>query len=308
METNQENTGKKKVMMGVIIALLLIVSVTVYFTFSGKQDLMASNAEKSALDSSFRSLSDTLDARNADIDRFKSNNVKLDSTITARQQIIDTEKKQLAGLMHNEKMTLKELDAANTLMASYKSSIVDLQKQVADLCAQNQQLTEENEVLITDLNTEKKAKAQLAEQNRNLTGKVLLSSLLQLDKVEVEGIKKRENGKDVVVHNFKAVESLRVAFETGLNKNLSPGALALYVKITNPKGETIYLPNQGSGSIQLAANNTSMQYTREADIDWNQTSKKVIVYWTQNIQTAGVYKVEIYQSGYQIGKGEVKLN
>jgi hypothetical protein len=308
METNQEDTRKKKTLTALIIALLLIMVVTLYFMFSEKRERLATVEEKSALDSAFQSLTDTLDARNSDIDRYKNQGAHLDSAINANEKIIDDEKQQIRGLLHSEKMTVQQLAQANTTMAAYQASIADLQKQIIQLGAENQQLTDQNNVLICDIDSVKQAAAQLAEQNRKLAGKVVLGSLLQLDDVKIEGVKERNNGKEAVVKNFKAAESLRVSFETGDNKTLSPGALALYIKITNPKGETIYLPNYGSGSIELAKDGSSMQYTREADIDWNQTNKKVIVYWAQNITTAGVYKVEVYQSGYPIGKAEVKLN
>jgi len=308
MKTNQEDSRKKKTLVAVIIALLLIAFIIFYFISSEKKEQLATAAEKSALDSTFRSLTDTLNARNADIDKYKSLGAHLDSAISANQKIIDGEKKQISDLLHNEKMTVEQLAQVDTIMASYQASITDLQKQISGLAAENQQLTSDNDVLICDIDSVKKAAAQLAEQNRKLAGKVVLGSLLQLNDLKIEGVKKRNNGKEAVVKNFKATESLRVSFETGNNKSLSPGALALYIKITNPKGETIYLPNYGSGSIELAKDGSSMQYTREADIDWNQTNKKVIVYWTQNINSPGVYSAEVYQSGYPIGSAEVKLN
>lgn len=308
METNKDERVNKKLLLAIISALLLIILVTVYFGLLSKRELMATTAQKNVLAANFKNLSDTLDVRNADIDKLKVQNLQLYSTISSSQKIIASEKEKLAAMLQNEKMTSKELDAANKTLVEYEASIVDLQKQIIDLNAKNQQLTSENQQLFTDLNTVKKTAAQLSEENKNLAGKVAFSALLQLVKVEIDGVKKRITGKEVIVHNIKAVESLRVSFQTGNNKSLSPGAVPLYVKIINPKGETIYLPNQGSGSIRLASNGTSTQFTKEADIDWNQANKKVIVYWTQDIQSAGIYKVEIYQSGYLIGKGEVKLN
>ncbi len=308
MQTKENDSRSKKSMAAIIIALLLIIAVTFYFVFSEKREHLASMEERSGLDSSFRSLTDTLNARNAEIDVYKSKGVHLDSSISANQKLLDDEQQQIRSLLHSEKLTVEQLAQANTTMAAYQASISNLQKQIDTLATANQQLSAENDILICDIDSVKQAAAQLAEQNRKLAGKVVLGSLLQPADIKIEGVKKRNNGKEAVVKNFKATESLRVSFETGVNKNLSAGALALYVKITNPKGETIYLPNYGSGSIQLAKDGSSMQYTREADIDWNQTNKKVFVYWTQNIQTAGVYKAEVYQSGYLIGSAQVTLN
>jgi hypothetical protein len=50
------------------------------------------------------------------------------------------------------------------------------------------------------------------------------------------------------------------------------------------------------------------QYTKKADIDWTQSNKKVILYWSQNIKDPGTYKVQVYQSGHVIGQGAVTLS
>ncbi|HWB62086.1 MAG TPA: MBG domain-containing protein, partial [Chitinophagales bacterium] len=100
---------------------------------------------------------------------------------------------------------------------------------------------------------------------------------------------------------------LKVSFETGDNKVLETGPLSLFVRVLTPKGETISVADQGSGTLKDASTGTDIQYTKKADIDWTQANKKVEVYWSQNIKDAGTYKVEIYQSGYLIGKGQVEL-
>ena len=131
--------------------------------------------------------------------------------------------------------------------------------------------------------------------------------MLQLRNIAVEAISKKKNGKEVTEKRVKKAESLRISFETGDNKVLETGSVSLYVRILNPKGETISVADQGSGTLKLADNGENVQYTKKADFDWSQTNKKVVVYWSQNVKDAGTYKVEVYQSGYIIGQGQVEL-
>lgn len=308
METEQTESKKKKLMLGVIAALLIIICVALYFVFSGNQDYTNLSSEKIALDSTFKNLSDTLDVRKTEIEQITDKNTKLDSTVTASQATIEAERKEISGLLGKTKMTKAELAQAKERIAQFEASISDLQKKVVELSAQNEQLTQDNQKLSSDLNSEKKATSDLTEQNKGLSKKVELGSLLQLTQVDVNGVKQRQNGKEVTVRNAKAAESLRVSFETGQNKVLSSGPLSLYIRVINPKGETISVVDQGSGNLQLAESGSQVQYSKRADIDWNQSNKKVLVYWTQNISTPGIYKIEIYQSGYLIGKGQVKLD
>jgi hypothetical protein len=193
------------------------------------------------------------------------------------------------------------------MIAMYESAIADMTKQISDLTAQNHELTNQNQELASTLDQERVNTAHLSDINKGLSQKVEAGSLLQLAKVDVEAIKKRHNGKEVSVKRVKAAEELKISFETGGNKVLDPGTLSLYVRIINPKGETIAVADQGSGTIPTADSPNPVQYSKKADIDWDQKSKKVVVYWNQNISDPGTYKVQVYQKGFVVGEGAVKL-
>ncbi|MCX6199960.1 MAG: hypothetical protein NTY88_12195 [Bacteroidetes bacterium] len=193
------------------------------------------------------------------------------------------------------------------MIAQFETSIAEMKKQIDQLVQDKQVLTSQNQQLSTDLSSEKQTTSQLSEQNKGLSKKVELGSLLQLKNIAVEAISKKKNGKEVTEKRIKRTESLRVTFETGDNKVLEAGNISLFVRIINPKGETISVADQGSGTLKLADNGENVQYTKKADFDWSQTNKKVVVYWSQNVKDAGIYKVEVYQSGYIIGQGQVEL-
>ncbi len=306
METNQ-GEGNKKLYIGIIIVLLLLNAGTLYLyltTNKAKADL---SDQKMALESDFKNLTDTLDSRKMELEQYRGKNAELDEQITAKQEEIEQQKKTIAGLFAKGKMTGKELAAAKEKLAEYQVSIDELKKKVEELTQQNEQLTNQNQQLSTDLNTEKQTTSQLSEQNQGLSKKVALGSLLQLQGLQVTGIKKKGNGKEVDVKKLKQVESLKISFETGENKVIDAGNLSLYVRITNPKGETISVADQGSGTLKLAESGQDVQYSKKADIDYSQSNKKVSIYWSQNLNVAGTYKVEVYQSGYAIGLGQVDL-
>ena len=309
METNQNGAGesRKKLYISAIVALLLINSVSLYFLFSENRDKTEVTTEKMALQNNFKSLSDSLDAKNTVIDQYVGKNQELDKTIAQKQDMLDHEKKELAGLLSKNKLTAAELAKAHGLMAEYKASISDLQGKVDELTKQNQQLAQANQQLSTDLSTEKQTTSQLSEQNKGLSKKVEVGSLFQVAKLDVEAVKTRQNGKEVAVKKAKAAEELKISFETGENKVIDPGQVSLYVRIINPKGETIAVADQGSGTIPCADSPEPCQFTKKADIQYDQTNKKVILYWGHDIKDPGTYKVQLYQSGHVIGNGAVTL-
>lgn len=304
-ETN--SGGNKKIYIAVIVLLLLVNGAALYLLWSENKAKKDLSNQKELLQEEFTALSDTLDAKRAEIEALiESGNIK-DSTILAQRDELEAQQKEIQKLLAAGKATKNDLAKAKKLIAQYEASIAELQKRIEELTAQNRELASQNEQLSNQLSTEKQTTANLTQDLAVKTKKVELGSLLQLKNLVVEGVKKKGNGKEVTVNRVKAVESLRITFETGENKVLDKGNLSLYIRIINPKGETISIADQGSGSITAAETGETIQFTKKADFEWNQTNKKVVVYWSQNIKDAGTYKAEVYQSGYLIGKGETQL-
>jgi predicted RNase H-like nuclease (RuvC/YqgF family) len=306
MEDNQSG-GNKKIYVAIIALLLLINGVALYLLYSENKAKKDLTEQKNVLQGEFDKLTDTLDVKKAELEQYKGKNAELDSLIIAKQEEIDQQKKTIAGLFAKGKMNSKELAEAKAKIAQYEASIADFQKKVEELTKQNQELTAQNQQLNTDLNAEKQTTNTLTEQNKGLSKKVELGSLLHLQNVQIVGVtgKKNKKGEDITINKGKKTAQLKVSFETGDNKVLEAGNLSLYVRIINPKGETIAVADQGSGSFKSTETGETIQYTKQADFDWSQTNKKVVVYWSSNVSESGTYKVEIYQSGYLIGKGEV---
>ena len=307
MESNEKSPASKRIYVATIVLLILLNCGTLYLLYTTSDQKTDVITQKTALEKDFKKLSDTLDVKRDEIGRYIGRNVELDRTIADNQMLIDREKKTIANLLHKNNLSTSELSKAKGMIAMYESSIADMTKQISDLTAQNHQLSNDNHDLAQNLDQERVNSAHLTDVNKGLSQKVEAGSLLQLAKVDVEAIKMRHNGKEVPVKRVKAAEELKISFETGGNKVLDPGVVSLYVRIINPKGETIAVADQGSGTIATAESTNPVQYTKKADIDWDQKSKKVVVYWNKNISDPGTYKVQVYQKGYIVGEGAVKL-
>jgi len=308
METKKTSTGSNKPYIAIIAILLLLTSFTFYQLFSERNKKDDVTAQKTELESQFHNLSDSLAIRSDQLESFKGKNAELDRAIADKQAQIDREKKTIQNLFAKTKLTQAELSEARDRIAEYQVSLSDMSAKIEELNKKNTELTAQNGQLNSDLNSERGTTAKLTEQNKGLAQKVQIGSLLSIPKLDVEAVKKRFNGKEATVRRAKAAESLKISFETGENKVIDPGQVSLYVRIINPKGETISVSDQGSGTLTSAEKPEPVQFTKKADFDYDQSNKKVVVYWSQNIKDPGVYKVELYQNGYVVGQGQVKLS
>jgi regulatory protein YycI of two-component signal transduction system YycFG len=305
---NQNRAVNKKGYISAIVVLLLINIFTLYMFLNERTQKTDLTSQKTELQHQFRDLSDTLNMRNTEVEQFMGKNAELDRAIAEKQEQMDAQKKEIQRLFAKNKMTQAELSKAKDLIAQYQASITDMTARVDQLTKENAELMASNQQLTTDLTTERSTTSQLTETNKGLSKKVEAGSLFQIARVEVDAVKTKGNGKEVEVRKAKAAQNLRIKFETGENRVLDPGTVPLYVRIINPKGETIAVADQGSGTIPAAETAEPIQYTKKADIDYNQTNKTVVVYWGKNIQQPGTYKVEVIQNGHVVGNGSVELS
>jgi predicted RNase H-like nuclease (RuvC/YqgF family) len=307
MEENNQSSGSKRIYLAIIALLLLINGVAGYLLYveNNKKKIEIDQNDKQKVE--IKGLTQQLDSSTQQLESMKGQNVELDSIIRDRQAVIDKTKAELEAAARRGNLTASEVRKYKELAAKYESDNAELQKKIQELTAKNQELTAKNLEVTHNLEVEKNTTASLSEDKKNLSKKVELGSLLHLQSLTVTGEKKKKNGKEVAQKSAKKTDFIKISFETGDNKVLEKGTVSLYIRIINPKGETIALADQGSGTTKLADGGGDVQYSRQIDLDWDQTSQKKSIEWSQNIKEPGTYKVEVYQSGYLVGKGSVDL-
>jgi hypothetical protein len=252
-------------------------------------------------------LNTEFESAKAELETMKGKNAELDAIIVERQATIERFQSELAKAQKKGNISASEIKKYKDIISQLQSETESLQKKVQELTAKNEDLSAQNLELDKNLESEKKTTASLSEEKQALTKKVELGSLLQLQNLKVEGVDKRNNGKERVKSSLKRIDYLKITFSTGENKVLEPGKLTLYLRIIKPNGETITAADQGSGKLSLANNGGEIQYSKKIETEWNQQSKPLAIEWSQNLTDKGTYKVEVYQSGFLVGKGETIL-
>ncbi len=304
MENQKSNKG---IYIAAIVVLLLLNGVLGYLLYVNNSEKKDLEVAKQELDNQYQGVLTELEARKAELEQYKGKNAELDSIITARQNEIENYKGEIESLLKKGKITSAELAKARQLIDKLKAENKELQGKVEELTKANEMLTQENQQLGKSLEDEKKNTESLTQEKENLSKKVALGALLKLNNLKVIGVHIKNSGKEEETSKLKRVSKLKISFETGENKVAEKGNMKLYLRVINPKGETIAVRDQGSGTFKLGDSGDDVQYSRVADVDYQQSNKKISIDWSSNINMEGTYKVEVYQSGYLVGKGEVKL-
>ncbi len=259
------------------------------------------------------------------LDGMKTDNIELNKLIDQQKIELGTQKKKISNLLWTEKK-LKEAKAemANlqTLTEQYVADIQTLKDENKMLNEKNVMLEEDKSILTENLNLEKETtaelqntqavlvseKTQLENVNEKLSAKVNAASVIKIKGIIAQGIKEKDSGKEVVKKSAKAVEKLRVCFDTESNLVADKGQEIFYVRIIDPQGETMAIEAAGSGVITNTQSGESVRYSKKGVLKYENKEVTACVDWAPGTAfPKGKYEIEVYNKGYLSGKGTVQL-
>ena len=307
MEGNNQGSGSKRIYLAIIILLLLINGVAGYLLYNENKQKEEKIILVQKKDEQIKNITQELDSTRKELLSQIGKSKDLDSIINVQVAQIDELKGKLAAANRRGNLSAAEVKELKKEADKAQALNADLQQKIKELTDKNEELNTKNLEVTHKLEVEKTTTAALTEDKKVLSKKVELGSLLHIQNLSVTGQKRKKNGKEIPEKSAKKIDYLKIYFETGDNKVLEPGKLNLYIRVINPRGETIALADQGSGTIKLADDAGDVQYSRSIDFDWEQTNQKKNVEWSQNVKDPGTYKVEIYQQGYLVGHSAVTL-
>ncbi|HVF96062.1 MAG TPA: hypothetical protein VM871_02000 [Flavisolibacter sp.] len=226
--------------------------------------------------------------------------------LAEKETEINKLKSQIKSIINNKNATAADYAKARTLIGTLNNKINNLEAEVARLMGENQQLattntvlTEEKQVLQTDLQTTTQQKEELAQ-------KVDVGSTFSASNISIKGIDEKGNGKEKETDKAKKVNKLLVSFDVE-NRIAPSGPADLYVIVTAPDGQVISNATMGSGTLTTRTEG-DRPFTYKASIEYEQgTRKNIQVPLRQDKFQIGDYKIEVYQNGFKIAEGTRSL-
>lgn len=334
-DNNTEGGGnsKKPLYLALIGLLLLINGVLLYNNLSmrkaNKETITTLEADKASLQAEY-------DAAVKELDNIKVEKANADSTVSQMQQELELKKNEIQKILGKANASKSELAQAKTLIESLRTSIQSYEQQISQLQYANQQLTGENTTLKRDVETKSQTiqqqtdslnrvttersnlltekeelsrqKEELTTQKDVLTQKVNRASTMIASNITVEGVRNRRSGKEVKTDNNKKVQKIKICFDLLPNAVALPGNKEVLLRILSPQGEVLAVQALGSGIFTNVETGEEMQFTKKANIPFNNIKENFCVYWEQNSTfDEGTYTAEVYNNGYLIGSNTFEM-
>lgn len=294
--------------IGLVIALLGTWGYIIWDKSKVKETIQQKDTMYASVSEEKEDLKLQLDEATMRYDELKTENVKKDSAITAKDREIAEKKSRIQSILAKSNATAAELKEAKVLIASLNSDIASYKEQIEVLKGENLQLTKEKEQVTQERNLVQRGLDSAKNVVKEKENVIDVGSTLHASGFNITGIQEKKGGKEKETTKAKKVDKLRISFNLDENRIAQSGQKDLFVCITGPDGNAIAVEALGSGTFTTREDGQKI-YTQKVQISYTQGQKQTVSFdWKQNTDfTVGNYKIEVYHNGFKIGEGVAVL-
>jgi len=131
---------------------------------------------------------------------------------------------------------------------------------------------------------------KLNKQNEDLSEKVSKGSVLEVSDVEIEAIRYRKKGREVVTKYAKKVQKIRTCFTVAANPISDAKMKTVYMQIINKNGELI----QGNELQKTIVANSTVECTSAANFEYNNIEMTHCFEWERvQVLLTGTYLINL---------------
>jgi len=311
-----------------IIAIIALIGLNGYQWFTNSQlksqnirqetELVELEKVQAELDQDYNNALESLED-------MRSDNNELNNLIESQKKELKSQKDKINNLIWTKRELNKakdEIAKMNSQAAQYVAEISKLREENELLAANNSELTEQNATLSMQYQNEQRAREEieearavlaaererLAKTNEVLDTKVDMANAIKINFMQVQGYKENDKGKRKKKKKAKDINVIEVCFKTETNMVTPAGKKEFQIRLIDPMGETVAREDMGSGVLTNKLNNTQVRYTAAGIVDYQNEDTEACIDWSFTDRLPkGLYDVEIYNNGFNVGKGTYKM-
>ncbi|MGB0166013.1 MAG: coiled-coil domain-containing protein [Luteibaculum sp.] len=290
----KEIPPREKLYLGVIAALVVVCAFLAWQYFENKTTVQNISLYNDSLEQDKEALNQELDEMLAQYNELETDNKELQSEILNQKDRIEELQKEIEKSKGNIALIRKYKKEVGTLRTIMKGYVVTIDS----LNTLNQNLMYENTSIKRELSSTRDDNQRLSTQKKDLENIVKKASVLTARNLLFEGIRLRNNGKQVETNRANKVELLKTCFTLEENVTTKPGRKNIYMVISDSDGNVMY-PKQSDTDGEAPP-----QFTALREIEYLNREMEVCIY--ANLEgeelPEGDYSVKLIEAGETIGK------
>lgn len=226
---NENNSGKFKILVGVLSILLIALAVyTVTLFNDNKSKISTLETQKTDIENELKGLIANYD------EVIKENELKDRDLLEARERIsvlLDSVKQSTANvaLIERYKIEIDRLKRERSMMFKRADSLI----------AANERLLHERDSTTTELENTRFIADSVSQQNTSMSETIKRASIVRASDLRGEAVIIRNNGKVVDTKRSSRADKIRACFTLTANEIAQKGNRTLYIQVINPKNNIV---------------------------------------------------------------------
>jgi hypothetical protein len=301
ISTTSEKKGSKtnKLLVAIIILLFCFCGYLIWQNLELQKLLEEEGLALTEVTTERDKVQGELEEMLAQYKDMEANNEALSAELEAERSKIEELLKKAKGKDWSIYKLKKETETLRTIMKGYVVQIDSL-NQI------NGRLRNENEVVKTELNSEKNITKDLTEKNEDLSDMVTVASYLKTSGVKSYGVKVKNNNTGKPTERAKKVGKVRTEFTILKNSITIPGKKWVYIRVLTPDGKVLSEKTDDSNKFDF--NGVRGLYSSKKEINYKNQEQPLTIDWKKTEDfPVGEYNVEVYADGVDIGKTKFSL-
>ena len=301
-EKKNTNKNKRNLIIAIIALLLIVNGVFYYMEFQENRELKAENA---SVNTELLETYDKLNQISQELDQKILEIEQLGGDVTELQNAkaeLEAEKEQLtrsASIAQRRYGEIREkVEGYETLLKLKDQELAKLRTLSDSLYAENTTLKSTQNKLSDSLN-------QVVKKRTELEKKVNVASRLKAENIKVMAVNKRGKEREGEFRD-RHIEELKVQFNLADNPVAPIESKDILLRVIDPNGNVLFDVATGSGTMMIDSREEF--YTAKQEILFDNTRQQLsFVYAKESDYEDGIYNVELYADGFQIGNETFKV-
>ncbi|HLT49629.1 hypothetical protein [Aequorivita nionensis] len=290
---NENNSGKFKILIGVLSVLLIALAVYTVTLFNDNKSTI-SNLETQKAD-----IEQELEGLIANYDEvIKDNELKDKDLLAARERItvlLDSVKDAKAniGLIERYKAEVGRLKQERTLLFKRADSLI----------AANKQLAMERDSTSTELSNTRMVVDSVNQENMAMTETIKKGSIVKATDLRGEAVIIRNNGKVVDTKRASRADKIRACFTLAPNAIAQKGDRIIYVQVINPKNKMM-----GDNTVkQFEDKNLNYSASTNVFYENDELDVCILINASEADLVEGRYTINLFDGSNQISTTTMEL-
>ncbi|MDX1783863.1 MAG: hypothetical protein R3361_06870 [Aequorivita vladivostokensis] len=290
---NENNSGKFKILIGVLSVLLIALAVYTVTLFNDSKNTVSN-----------------LEMQKADIEQ------ELEGLIANYDEVIkDNELKDKDLLAARERITIlldsvKDAQANVALIARYKAEVGRLKQERAmlfkradSLIAANQRLAMERDSTSTELQNTRMVVDSVSQENMAMNETIKKGSIVKATDLRGEAVIIRNSGKVVDTKRASRADKIRACFTLAPNAIAQKGDRTLYVQVINPRNKMM-----GDDAVkQFEEKNINYSSSTNVFYENDELDVCILVNSKESDLIEGRYTINLFDGPHLVGTTTMEL-